>query len=655
MRERRSLPQQMLAEMIGTYILVFFGVGSVHVAVLTGALVGLWQVAIVWGVGISLAIYAVGAVSGAHINPAITVAFAALRRFPLRRVGPYVGAQLVGAFLAAATLHALFAGAIDHFEGAHGIVRGQSGSELSAMVYGEYFPNPAVARAAAWPDEVVSHWQAMLGEGLGTAFLAFFVFAVTERRNRNRPGGRMGALFIGLTVSIIISVIAPLTQAGLNPARDLGPRLFALAAGWKQIAIPGPRGGFFTVYVLSPLLGAVTGAAAYHYLVGLALPAAGRSRPQAPQAEKTHMAKKVRIILLGGFLGAGKTTLMARAAGRLVQQGKRVGLITNDQAEDLVDTEILKAAGFGVQEIAGGCFCCRFENLISSSDTLIERLDPDVLLGEPVGSCTDLSATVLQPLKKFHGDRFQVAPFAVLADPSRLQEVFRGGADGSLPDSVTYIFRKQLEEADLIVINKADLLTAAQRRQVVADARQHFPGRPVLTLSAKTGEGVDDLLERLMADAPAGQRVPQVDYDTYAEGEAMLGWLNGTVRLQAAGAVDWADYCRSLLEAIRDRLAAEGAEIAHLKVLLITTGGTLAGNLTRTAAEPAVRSELTAATADAVLVINARVNQPPDALQVVVRDALQTVRGGALGVQVRKMVALRPGRPQPVHRFNAAV
>jgi glycerol uptake facilitator protein len=256
-----------MAEMIGTFILVFFGTGAVHAAVLTGAQQGLWQVATVWGIAVSLAIYATGAISGAHLNPAITVAQAMLKGFPARKVPLYVASQLVGAVLAAVVLFALYSNIIRDFESAHGIIRGSPGSELSAMVYGEYFPNPATAGSLHWSDSAVSRMQAMMAEAVGTAFLAFFVFAVTDVRNSSGPGRRLLPLLIGLAVSIVISVVAPLTQAGLNPARDLGPRLFAYFAGWGAVAIPGPRGGFLTVYVLSPIVGAVVGGAVYQFLV----------------------------------------------------------------------------------------------------------------------------------------------------------------------------------------------------------------------------------------------------------------------------------------------------------------------------------------------------------------------------------------------------
>jgi glycerol uptake facilitator protein len=266
-RERATTLRQCAAELAGTFVLVFFGTGVVHAAVLTGAPQGLWEVAAVWGIAVSLAIYATGAISGAHINPAITVALMILRGFPARKVPLYIVSQLIGAALASAVLFVMYSNVISDFESAHGIVRGAPGSELSAMVYGEYFPNPDVAQSRHWSDESVSHMQAMMAEAVGTAFLAFFVFAVSDVRSASGPGSRLLPWCIGSAVAIIISVVGPLTQAGLNPARDLGPRLFAYFAGWGAIAIPGPRGGFLTVYVLSPILGAAVGGVAYQLLV----------------------------------------------------------------------------------------------------------------------------------------------------------------------------------------------------------------------------------------------------------------------------------------------------------------------------------------------------------------------------------------------------
>lgn len=253
----------LVGEYVGTFILVFFGVGAVNAAVVTGAQAGLWQVAVVWAFGVSLGIYTAAALSGAHINPAITLASAVYHRFPWSRVAPYWAAQTVGAACASLVLYSMFAEAIIEFERQHGLLRGGPGSELSAMVFGEYFPNPALYGTSEEAWRIVSPASAFLAEMVGTAMLAFLVFAVTNLRNPARPSPAAAAVVIGVGVAAIISVIAPLTQAALNPARDFGPRAVAYFLGWGEIAIPGPRGGWLMVYILGPLVGGVIGGGIY--------------------------------------------------------------------------------------------------------------------------------------------------------------------------------------------------------------------------------------------------------------------------------------------------------------------------------------------------------------------------------------------------------
>jgi len=250
-------------EYLGTFVLVFFGVGAVNAAVATGAQAGLWQVAVVWAIGVSLGIYASAALSGAHLNPAITVVAAVYDRFPLARVVPYWIAQVAGAATASCVLYGMFSEAIVEFERKRGLLRGGPGSELSAMMFGEYFPNPAVFGTAEDAWRIVSLPSAFLAELVGTAMLALLIAAVTHPRNEGRPSAGVVAVIIGLGVAAIISVVAPLTQAGLNPARDFGPRLVSYFLGWGNIAIPGPRGGWFTVYILAPVIGALIGGGIY--------------------------------------------------------------------------------------------------------------------------------------------------------------------------------------------------------------------------------------------------------------------------------------------------------------------------------------------------------------------------------------------------------
>jgi glycerol uptake facilitator protein len=277
------LPVRCVAEAVGTFVLVFFGCGAVHAAALTGAQSGLWQVAIVWGVAIMVAAYVVGGVSGCHINPAITVAMAFWGRFSWREVLPYVVSQVAGAFVAAATLFAFFTGFLAAKEQEKGVVRGGPGSEITAMCYGEYFPNPGslgAGRERYDPEEhrrlrkLLSEPAACFIEVVGTMLLALVVFALSDERNRGAPVSYLAPVFIGLTVAILISVIAPLTQACFNPARDFGPRLFAALAGWGSIALPGQTPtGFLTVYILSPTLGAVLGGGLYQFVIRPGLPA----------------------------------------------------------------------------------------------------------------------------------------------------------------------------------------------------------------------------------------------------------------------------------------------------------------------------------------------------------------------------------------------
>lgn len=247
---RMGTAHHFTGELLGTGILVFFGCGSVAAGVLFGAFSGLWQIAMVWGAGVALAIYATRHLSCAHLNPAVSLAMAASGRMSARLLPTYLGAQFIGAFLAATLLYLLFADSIAHYEQLHGIVRGTAESARTAMMFGEFYPNPGAGNVA-----VVSASTAFAAEAFGTFVLVFMIFSLTEGCNLGRPDNAQAPLFIGSTVAIIIAVLAPLTQAGLNPARDLSPRAFSMLAGWGNAALPGEGLGWLGVYVLGPIAG----------------------------------------------------------------------------------------------------------------------------------------------------------------------------------------------------------------------------------------------------------------------------------------------------------------------------------------------------------------------------------------------------------------
>lgn len=367
--------------------------------------------------------------------------------------------------------------------------------------------------------------------------------------------------------------------------------------------------------------------------------------------------KRVKLLLVGGYLGAGKTTLLGRVAARLTDAGQCVGLITNDQADDLVDTATLSTnERVGVREVAGRCFCCGFDDLLGAANALRGELNADVLIAEPVGSCTDLSATILQPLKDRYAADFELSPLTVLADPHRLGELLTGRA-GHLNAFTAYIYRKQLEEADVIAINKVDLLDDRQIEALRGLVADHFPGASVHTISAASGAGIDDWLNAMLQGGRTGGRVLEIDYDTYAAGEAALGWLNATARLAAASTpADWRGLVDRFMTALHERLREAAAEVGHVKLILQTGGSAIAANLTQLDERPRIDGDADHSAAHGRLTFNARVETTPESLEAMVHAALnEAAEGRRIEVAIDEMRCLQPARPEPTHRYDAVV
>jgi len=363
-----------------------------------------------------------------------------------------------------------------------------------------------------------------------------------------------------------------------------------------------------------------------------------------------------RYYMIGGFLGAGKTTAVAALAQRLVGRGRRVGLITNDQGSELVDTAMLRARGFATEEIAGGCFCCRFNSLVDAARRLDAATRPDAFVAEPVGSCTDLVATVTYPLRRIYGDRFRVAPLSVLVDPVRAEQVLGLAPARRFSDKVVYIWRKQAEEADLLVITKADLLDKPRLDRLRSALAAAFPGKEILAVSVRTGLGLDTWFERLESSAPLGRPAMAVDYDLYAEGEALLGWLNATVTIQGP-AFDANTLLQELAKDLRDRLGE--AEIAHLKMTFNPDAGLgdiAAVSLVRSDFVPELGLSLEGPAESGQIILNLRVEADPATLRTAVDAAVAALPGRLPGLSARLEHAeqFRPGRPTPTHRDTLA-
>ncbi len=359
-----------------------------------------------------------------------------------------------------------------------------------------------------------------------------------------------------------------------------------------------------------------------------------------------------RLILVGGFLGAGKTTLLWEAAQRVMARGNRVGLITNDQAPELVDTAILSRNDMKVAEVSGSCFCCNFNGFISAMQQMRQEANADVIIAEPVGSCTDLSATILQPLKENMKVDLLVSPLSVMADPLRLADILDGGNAGLHP-SAAYIFRKQLEESDIILISKSDLLAPIDLEKLKERVKLNFPDSEVMAISSKDGFGMDEWLNEVMHRNDSGQRLVQVDYDVYAEGEAVLGWLNGTVGLTGE-LTDWDSFAQQFMSALSSQFDRSGISVGHIKIMLETGNSYLAGNLTGKLDTLNFRGSA-GQSAEARLTINARVEMSPEQLDQLVQKILNVTAGQSIKTRQLAWRCLSPGRPSPTFRYDHVV
>lgn len=365
-----------------------------------------------------------------------------------------------------------------------------------------------------------------------------------------------------------------------------------------------------------------------------------------------------RYIMVGGFLGAGKTTAILKLAELLSGQGHKVGLITNDQSVGLVDTTMLGAHDFPVEEITGGCFCCRFQSLTDAAEKLTADEQPDVFLAEPVGSCTDLTATVSYPLRRIYGDAYRIAPYTVLVDPIRAERIL-GLQPGKLfSPKVLYIYNKQLEEAEIIGVNKIDLFADdPQRLQTLLDTlAERFPQAKVITLSARHGQNIPDWAEQLEV-GQLGQTEPmEVDYDTYAEGEALLGWNNLSATLTARnGDFDGNSFVQELAGYVHELFSEAKLEIAHLKMTLSPNeGNDLAVlNLVRSDGSPEFSHSLQDRLEQGELIFNLRAEADPEILkQWSLASVQELAERHKLDCQIDHHEAFRPGRPVPTHRMG---
>jgi len=380
--------------------------------------------------------------------------------------------------------------------------------------------------------------------------------------------------------------------------------------------------------------------------------------------EKTSQTQAhPRLILLGGFLGAGKTTLIGGVSRMLQERGLRVGLITNDQGQGLLDTASARLHAnddADVKEISGGCFCCRLEELVGALEALQSDQRPDVILAEPVGSCTDLMATVILPLQTIYRAPLTITPLSVTLDARRALAALGGKRNArDFHRDVGYVYRKQMEEAEWLIVNKWDLLVEEDRSDLTERLQKSSPQKRIFHCSAKTEEGLEELITALLSAESAPQQVMEVDYQRYAEGEAMLGWLNSQALCTAVAAdqamPELGAWLLALGESIAQRLDAAGYEVGHFKMSLTHLDRRYRVHQVISGEALLIEQDQISAKEEASeaceLLINLRAEGAAEAMQQIVDDAIAAQ--SSLRVEFCEQAAFQPGKPQPTHRVSA--
>ncbi len=353
-----------------------------------------------------------------------------------------------------------------------------------------------------------------------------------------------------------------------------------------------------------------------------------------------------RIGIIGGFLGAGKTTLATRIAAKLKAADRSVAIITNDQGEVLVDTQYAKSMGYDVEEVLRGCFCCRFPDFLRSARQLARISKPDVILAEPVGSCTDLLSTVVAPLKAIYPDEFEVAPLMTVVDSSRLLSDI---IDPQTPGD--YLRRHQIEEAEVVVLSKTDIAPKERMPEVIGTIEKINPRARIVQYSSVNGVGLDAIVANVISSEVSSSRPVQIDYDIYARAEAELGWYNGSYRFELRERTDTYRLAIEMLKAIAQNY--EAGEIAHVKLILSSGSNAMKMSLVyQDVSVDGVKGSRYGSGAVA-MTVNARVVSSPEKLREVVRrsvDSSLSLHGLSLGGV--EDTSFSPSRPEPTYRMG---
>lgn len=361
---------------------------------------------------------------------------------------------------------------------------------------------------------------------------------------------------------------------------------------------------------------------------------------------------KTNVALIGGFLGAGKTSLISELALALERSGEKVVVITNDQGNHLIDSELVGASGIATSEITGGCFCCRFEDLHDTMKQAVEQYHPTWILAEAVGSCTDLVATVYRPLQRLSGDQFRLSPVTIVVDPERADLVLEGNRT-PFPWEIGYLFSQQIQEADLILLNKSEIVDSGVLDEVQSKLQSLNPTARMIRTSAITRSGLAEWFDCLSkTDELAGQSLlSELDYDTYGTAEAKLAWLNCKLNLSRVVSFDLQWFMTEYGSQLRSRFMEKSFEAAHVKLMGYSGSTFVKGSLTASGRDWQWTSSDLNDVLGATVLVNARICADTKELsEIVIQCAKEVSNQLALRCELVELESFNPSPPVPTYR-----
>ena len=356
----------------------------------------------------------------------------------------------------------------------------------------------------------------------------------------------------------------------------------------------------------------------------------------------------MRFLLVGGFLGSGKTTAIINACQHLLKNNHRVAVITNDQGEQQVDTALVRNFGIPAAEVANGCFCCNYSELDKHIHSFIEELHPDIIFAESVGSCTDLIATVAKPFQKTMPDCSVV--ISVFTDATLLLSLFEGKVN-FISENVLYIYKKQLQEADLLIINKTDLISSGKLNKINEHLTKEYPGKILLYQNSFEDNDIKKWIDTLYQfDNFLDRSSLDIDYDLYGDGEAQLAWFDQSLTIMTSQK-NAIIITKNIIDNIYYKIDQQQLVIGHLKFFIETPDWKK--KISITAMSPVSYYLPGGNTSQVKLLINARVQTEPQVLQKIVHETLkQIVQTHDCNIKVEKWSSFKPGYPKPLHRVS---